>query len=171
MERVGECPVAFDYRSRSVVAYVVEAMRGRPMAGAMASGSESTNACLDIVGAGEGNRFVTVMTPPASFDRVPTTKGRLRHLAPVLARMAGNAALAVKARRKGVRTKFVWGSALLNTQVGPMTYQDFLPAALADGRYVAAPGQLVAGHGLEAIPAALDRQLNGVSACKVVVTL
>jgi hypothetical protein len=85
--------------------------------------------------------------------------------------VAGYIALAIKARRKGVRTKFIWGSALLNTDVGPMIYDTFLPSALAEGRFVAAPPPLLVGDGLDQIPVALDRQLEGVSARKLVVTL
>lgn len=164
--------LAFDYRSKSVVADIVKAFRGRSLAGALAIGAGSANACLDIVAQCQGNRFVAMATPPASFDHVPTGKGRLRRLVPALARIVGgNIALAIKARRKGIRTKFIWGSALLNTEVGPMIYETFLPTALADGRYVATPEPLVVGHGLGQIPAALDRQLAGVSASKLVVTL
>jgi len=60
---------------------------------------------------------------------------------------------------------------LLNTDVGPMIFEDFLPAALAEGRFRAAPDPIVVGHGLSQIPLALDRQLQGVSAAKLVVTL
>lgn len=162
----------FDYRSKTVVADIVKALSGRTLAGALAIGADSAAQCLDIVGACEGNHFVAMATPPASFDHVPAGKGRLWRLIPTLARMViGNIALAIKARRKGVRTKFIWGSALLNTDVGPMIYDTFLPSALAEGRFVAAPEPLVVGHGLDQIPVALDRQLEGVSARKLVVTL
>jgi NADPH:quinone reductase-like Zn-dependent oxidoreductase len=140
--------LAFDYRSKTAIA------------------------CVDILGACTGNRFVGVATPPANFDEVPAGRGRIWRLAPAVARMlAANVALAIKARRKRVRTKFIWGSALLGNEVGPLIYERFLPAALAEARFVAAPEPLMAGHGLECIPAALERQRNGVSARKLVVTL
>ena len=85
--------------------------------------------------------------------------------------LAGNIALAAKSRGKRVRTKFIWGSSLLGNEVGPMIYETFLPSALAEARFVAAPDPLVVGHGLTEIPDALDRQLKGVSARKLVVTL
>ena len=163
---------AFDYRSKTAIAEIIAALRGRTLAGALAIGAGSTAACVDILGACAGNRFVAVATPAASFDDVPAGRGRIWRLAPAVARMlAANVALAIKARRKRVRTKFIWGSALLGNEVGPLIYERFLPAALAEARFVAAPEPLMAGHGLECIPAALERQRNGVSARKLVVTL
>ena len=164
--------LVFDYNSKSVVADVIEALRGRKVAGALAIGQGSAGQCIAILGACEGNRFVAMANPPASFDTVPAGKGRLRHLVPTMARVIlGGIATAIKARRNGVKTRMIWGSALLNTDVGPMIYSAFLPSALAEGRFVAAPQPIVVGHGLGAIPAALDRQLAGVSAAKLVVTL
>jgi hypothetical protein len=45
------------------------------------------------------------------------------------------------------------------------------PAALAEGRFRAAPEPKVIGHGLESIQTALDAQRAGVSAQKLVVVL
>jgi NADPH:quinone reductase-like Zn-dependent oxidoreductase len=163
---------AFDYRSKTVIADIVGALRGREIAGALAIGVGSAPACIDIVGASKGNRFVAMATPPTSFDDVPAGRGRLRRLAPAMARMiAGNIGLALKARRKGVRTKMIWGSALIANEVGPMIFEAFLPSALAEARFVAAPRPTVVGAGLAQIPFALERQRLGVSAGKLVVTL
>jgi hypothetical protein len=85
--------------------------------------------------------------------------------------MTGSLRLALKARTKGVKTKMIWGSSLLGNEVGPMIYERFLPAALAQNSYVAAPEPQVVGHGLENIPDALEQQRRGVSAAKLVVTL
>ena len=52
-----------------------------------------------------------------------------------------------------------------------MVYGHFLPQALAEGKYIAAPEPFVVGHGLEHIQKAFDFQKKGVSAKKVVVTL
>ncbi len=162
----------FDYRSKTAVADIVKALRGRTLAGALAIGAGSAPKCLDIVGVSKGPRVVVMATPPASFDDVPAGKGRLIRLVPTMARMGiGFIGLTIRARRKGVRTKFVWGSALLNSDVGPMIFERFLPAALAEGRFVAAPEPQLVGHGLDQIPAALDRQRQGVSARKLVVTI
>ncbi len=163
---------AFDYRSRTVVRDVIAALRGHEIVGALAIGAGSTAACIDIVGACQGARFVATATPAASFDHVPAGRGRMWRLAPSAARMiAGNLGLALRARRRGVRTKFIWGSALIANAVGPMIFETFLPTALAESRFVAAPPPTVIGTGLTQIPAALERQRQGVSATKLVVTL
>jgi hypothetical protein len=85
--------------------------------------------------------------------------------------VVGDIALALKAKGKGVRTKFIWGSDLIANEVGPMIFETFLPRALAEGRFVAAPSPMVIGAGLAQIPEALERQRRGVSAAKLVVTL
>ncbi len=163
---------AFDYRSSTVTADIIRALRGEKIAGALAIGVGSAASCVDIVGACEGNRFVALATPPTSFDNVPAGRGRLRLLVPAIARMlSGNIALTLKARRRGVRTKFIWGSALIHNEVGRMIFEAFLPAALSEHRFVAAPSPTVVGTGLAPIPAALERQRQGVSAAKLVVTL
>jgi NADPH:quinone reductase-like Zn-dependent oxidoreductase len=163
---------AFDYRSRTVISDIVSALRGREIAGALAIGAGSAGACIDIVGACKGKRFVAMATPPTSFDNVPAGRGRLRRLVPAIARMlSGTMTLALKARRRGVRTKMIWGSALIANEVGPMIFEAFLPTALAEARFVAAPSPTVVGTGLAQIPAALERQRLGVSAAKLVVTL
>jgi NADPH:quinone reductase-like Zn-dependent oxidoreductase len=163
---------AFDYNSPTVIADMTRWLAGRTVAGAVAIGVGSTSACIDVLGHGQGERFIAVASPPTSLDDVPTGAGRLGRLAPAIARMlTGNITLAIKARRGGVRTKFIWGGALVGNEVGPMIYETFLPRALAEGRYVAAPAAKVVGQGLEAIPTALDLHLKGVSASKLVVTL
>lgn len=60
-------------------------------------------------------------------------------------------------RRHTIGLTAVWGATLKDNEVGPAIYADFLPAALTHGRYRAAPDPLVVGHGLQRIPAAMDR--------------
>jgi NADPH:quinone reductase-like Zn-dependent oxidoreductase len=171
LRRLGAAQV-FDYSSPTVVADIVAALRDQRLAGAIAIGLGSTGRCIDILGACKGNRFIATATPPTSFDDVPAGPGRLRHLVPAIARMlTGSVALMLRARQKGVKTKMIWGSSLVGNEVGPMIYEQFLPAALAQKRHVAAPEPQVVGHGLEHIPEALEGQRRGVSARKLVVTL
>jgi NADPH:quinone reductase-like Zn-dependent oxidoreductase len=171
VKRLG-ASLAFDYNSKTVVADIVKALQGRRLAGALAIGLGSGSACIDIVGACKGVRFVALASPPTSFDDVPTGRGRIWRLLPAVGRMVvGNLQLAAKTAANGVRTKFIWGSSLLGNEVGPMIYETFLPAALAKGRFITAPDPLLVGHGLEAIPKAIERQRQGVSARKLVVTL
>jgi NADPH:quinone reductase-like Zn-dependent oxidoreductase len=163
---------AFDYNSKTVVGDIVNALRGRAIVGAMAIGPGSAAACIDIVGRCEGARFVSMATPPTSWDGVPAGRGRFFHLVPALAPMiVGSIRLNQRARRNKVRTKMIWGSALVANEVGPMIFEAFLPTALPEARFVAAPDATVVGTGLAQIPVALERQRQGVSATKLVVTL
>jgi NADPH:quinone reductase-like Zn-dependent oxidoreductase len=166
---------AFDYRSKTVIPEILSALQGRGLVGALAIGLGSATPCVEIVAACaayRGRRFVALATPEASFDQVPTGRGRLRRLAPAIAQMvAGNIKLGLQTRRRGVSTKFIWGSDLIANEVGPMIFETYLPAALAEGRYVAAPSPTVVGAGLAQIPIALERLRQGVSATKLVVTL
>jgi hypothetical protein len=57
------------------------------------------------------------------------------------------------------------------SEVGKVIFEDFLPQALAEGKYVAAPEPMVVGKGLESIQEAFKIQQKGVSAKKVVVSL
>jgi NADPH:quinone reductase-like Zn-dependent oxidoreductase len=163
---------AFDYRSASVVADLVAALGQSRCAGAVAIGPGAALACVDLVAAAGGALTVAVVTPPATFDGIPVGRGRLRKLLPILAKNAtGLLTLMWRARRRGVATPFVWGTALIHNQVGPLIFQDYLPEALARGAFKASPPCQVAGHGLAAIPAAMAIHAAGVSAAKLVVTV
>jgi NADPH:quinone reductase-like Zn-dependent oxidoreductase len=70
-----------------------------------------------------------------------------------------------------VEVAAIAGTSLRDDEVGPMIYCDFLPAALASGRYVAAPAPKIAGRGLEAFQHAVDAQRAGISGYKLVVEL
>jgi hypothetical protein len=63
------------------------------------------------------------------------------------------------------------GSALANNEVGAIIYADYLPKALNEGKFIAAPEPLIVGKGLESIQKAFNVQIKGVSAKKVVVSL
>lgn len=162
----------FDYKSRSCVSEIIKAVGDRELAGAFAIGLGSGNPCLDIVGACKGKKFVALASTPISFDAVPVGEGRLRQLVPTLCRMImASLRQTFKARRNGVRTKFIFGTSLVANEVGPMIYVDFLPLALAEGRYQAAPAPLVFGTGLDCLQGACEALSKGMSARKLVVTL
>ena len=163
---------AFDYASPTVVADIVRELKGRTLAGALAIGETSAAACLDIVHASEGARTVAVCTPPVSFAGLPAGRGRFWKFPPLMARLIGsNAKLFITAGLRGVRMRYIFSSSILGNDVSRAIYERFLPTALAEGRYIAAPQAMVVGHGLAAIPAALEMQKKGVSARKLVVTL
>ncbi len=164
--------MVFDYAGKTVVPDIIKAFDGRMCAGAIAIGAGSASKCLDIVGACTGDKFIATASTPVSLQNAPAGAGRALWLIPTLARMiALTASDTLKARTRKIRTKFIWGGALMHNEVSRVIYTGFLPQALADGRYRAAPDPLVAGTGLGSIPAAMDIQKKGVSARKVVVTL
>lgn len=78
---------------------------------------------------------------------------------------------AVRAKQNGVTVKFIWGSDPGWNELGPMIYQDYLPRALAEEKFVPAPEPLVVGTGLEYVQEGLDLSRKGVSAKKVVIKL
>jgi len=163
---------AFDYKSSTVVRDIVRALQGRTLAGALAIGAGSAAACIDIAGASRGKKFVAVASPPVSFDDAPAGGGNRLWLAGKLVRLViGYLGMMLRARRRGVRFKFINGSSLLDDGLGRTLWSEYLPRSLASGRHRAVPEPFVAGVGLSAIPEALAMQKKGVSAKKIVVTL
>jgi NADPH:quinone reductase-like Zn-dependent oxidoreductase len=163
---------AFDYNSKTVAKDIIKACKGRTLAGAIAIGTGSAGPCMDIVGACKGRKFVSTASPPVAIEGFPEGASMGPRLALfLLGMMGGGASLALKAAMGGVRTKFIFGDTLADNEVGPMIYRDFLPGALAAGRYVAAPDPMVVGKGLEFVQGGVDAQRKGVSAKKVVVAL
>ncbi|HEX7643787.1 MAG TPA: zinc-binding alcohol dehydrogenase family protein [Burkholderiaceae bacterium] len=162
----------FDYRGKSAIADIVRAMKGQELAGALAIGDGAAGACVDIASQCEGNRFVVFATPQIAMDRIIAPRSNLLRFIPaMIGFIAANAAVAIKARVSGVRTKFVFGSSLKQNEVSKLIYEEFLPGALEQARYRPAPLPLVAGHGLASIVQAVALHRQGVSARKVVVTL
>jgi NADPH:quinone reductase-like Zn-dependent oxidoreductase len=163
----------FDYRSKTVVPDIIATLKGRRCAGALAIGGGSAGACFDIIHASQGRKFVSTASTPASLDDVFASPGGigLKMLGAMPRMAAAGVSLAMKSRMRGIGTKFIFGSTLFANEVGPAIWVDFLPQALADGRFVAAPEPRVVGHGLQAIQGAFEAQKKGVSASKIVVTL
>jgi NADPH:quinone reductase-like Zn-dependent oxidoreductase len=164
---------AFDYRSATAVADIAAhvAASGRRVAGVLAIGTGSGDPAVRIA-VTTGAERVSMASPPVSFETLPRG-GRIGLPLVRLGIRMGTAtpALMLRARVRGIRASFIWGSALMHDEVGPMLWERFLPAALAEGRYVPAPTAEVVGSGLDAIQPAMDRLRAGVSARKLVVTL
>jgi NADPH:quinone reductase-like Zn-dependent oxidoreductase len=160
----------FDYHSRHLVKDIVKALKGKTCAGALAIATGSVGHCIDIVGKSKGDKFVAVAAGPISLTEV-VSGGRFVMLR-LLPKMIGSTlSNARKARMQGVKTKFIWGGSLVDNEVGPAVYMDFLPSALAEGRFVAAPPAQVVGSGLGAVETGFEVQKMGMSAKKVVVSL
>jgi NADPH:quinone reductase-like Zn-dependent oxidoreductase len=163
---------AFDYNSPSVVSDIIAAFTGRTLAGAIAFGTTSAASCVQIVGACKGNKFVSIASPPVSFAGLAdANRGRFELPRLVGRLITSNVALQFTSRLRGIRTKYIFGTTLKANDVSTVIYRDFLPDALAEGRYLAAPKPSVVGHGVQDFQRAMDIQRKGVSAAKVVVTL
>ncbi|KAI1379510.1 GroES-like protein [Hypoxylon crocopeplum] len=82
------------------------------------------------------------------------------------------AAMQVPEVPDGIQSKMVFGSTLKDNEVGPVIYEQYLPAALAQKKFQCLPKPLVVGHGLEHVQTAMDQgKVGGVSAQKLVITL
>ncbi len=154
----------FDYNNENVVAEISAAFTGRTLAGALAVGTGSAAACTDVVRACAGNKFISLASQAVSFENGMSFKV-FRKL------VSSNVGLEFSTRTRGIHTKHIFGTTLKGNEVSKVIYQDFLPTALAEGRYLAAPEPVVLGTGLEAVQAGLDAQRKGVSAAKVVISL
>jgi NADPH:quinone reductase-like Zn-dependent oxidoreductase len=163
----------FDYASPTVVRDVIAAVTGAGarVVGVLAVGTGSAEPSVAIA-AGTGAKRVAMASPSVSFLELPRRKGLSATFVRVIARLvASNVAVQSRCIPRGIRARFIWGSSLMNNEVGPMLWEEFLPAALAEGRYIAAPAAEVVGSGLEHVQTALDVLARGVSARKVVVSL
>jgi NADPH:quinone reductase-like Zn-dependent oxidoreductase len=169
LKKLGASQV-FDYNSETVVKEVTEAFKCKTLAGALAVGTRSAKSCSDIVHACSGNKFISMASTSVSFETLPPGMSLQLPLL-ILQLVSSNVAMQVKSRMRRIRTKSIFGSTLMDNEVSKVIYEDFLPGALADGRYVAAPEPHVVGKGLEYVQAGLEAQRKGVSAQKVVVSL
>jgi NADPH:quinone reductase-like Zn-dependent oxidoreductase len=154
-----------DYRSPTVEADIIQILGQRTFAGALAVGPGSAAACVRIAAASRGNRFVSMATAPVTFENgfsLPRT---------ISGMVGGMVRLQLAARRRGVKVRFVIGSDLKKNDVADAVFRDFLPGALAAGRYLPAPPASIVGTSLTDLQHAMDVQRKGVSSTKLVVTL
>lgn len=158
----------FDYNSPNVVKDIIAAFKGRTCAGAVSIGRNSFKKCIDIVGASNGTKKFVAQ---ATLDVGAFPKGALDFpgfmVSAVGALVSGN----IRSSMRGVSTKMINGSTLVNNEVGKAIYVDYLPQALEQGVFVPSPEPEVVGHGLEQVQKAMDLAKKGVSAKKLVVTL
>jgi NADPH:quinone reductase-like Zn-dependent oxidoreductase len=134
---------AFDYKDENVVQKLIDALKNKTVAGAFAIGEGSTECCSKILSKANGAKFIADVNP-----RSPPIPEEL-----------------------GVSSKFVWGSDLKKSEVGPAIFSNYLTKALETGNYISAPEPEVIGQGLENVQKGIDTVRNGVSAKKIVVTL
>lgn len=157
----------FDYNSKTIIPDLILALKGKDTAGAMTIGNGAADACMDILDKCKGNKFISMVSYPAP----PTPPKRLVLLQNIYYFISWTVAAFFKTKARGIGYKFVFGDTLVGNGVGKIVYQDFLPKALAEGKFVAAPEPYVIGKGLEHIQTGMDLVKKGVSAKKVVISL
>ncbi|TPX14595.1 uncharacterized protein E0L32_005287 [Thyridium curvatum] len=148
-KRLGASAV-FDYNSPTVKEDLVAAFRGKRTAGAVPNAGLDfsvypavIDACAVVVASVPGKKFLACTMARPNLDELP----------------------------EGVEGKFV-DVLRPDTELAYKIYREYLPAALADGSFVAEPKAQVIGKGLEAIQGGLDQfQSKVLSATKLVVTL
>jgi NADPH:quinone reductase-like Zn-dependent oxidoreductase len=158
----------FDYNSKTVVQDIITFLNGKTIAGAIAIGNKSTESLITILSKLPGKKFVAQASFPWP-DKIPTST--LAIIGLLLGVVWWNIKVMILSKFKGVKTKFIFGSELVNNEVSRMVYEDFLLQALEEGSFVPAPKPLVVGKGLEDIQEALNLHMQGVSARKIVVSL
>ena len=164
---------AFDYNSKDVIRDIVAALKGKGVAGALSIGAGSSLACLEILAQCQGRKFVANCSSDISFSSLP--KGNRISLPTILkllvARWRANARVRRKSRLYSGVVKFFDASSVIDNEIGPAVFRDYLGNALAAGSFRPAPPPKVVGAGLQHVQTAFDIQRKGVSAAKIVVTL
>jgi NADPH:quinone reductase-like Zn-dependent oxidoreductase len=158
----------FDYRSPTAVADIITLIKGKQSVGAVAIGDGSMEACISIVAASAGRKFIAQASFPMPAQIPPKGMALVSFVGKYL---WFNVSTFVSCKMKGIGWKFIWGNDLMANEVGAAIYEDFLPQALKAGTYIAAPEPQVVGTGLEHVQEALEKVKEGVSARKLVVLL
>ncbi|OKL55497.1 enoyl-reductase-like protein [Talaromyces atroroseus] len=157
----------FDYKSPSVVAQMVKALKGKTTAGALSIGQGAAEKLMEILDKSQGNKFVAMATFPVP-QKEPQS---LIFLRTVIFFVSWMISYKVKGMFKGIKSNLLNAGMITNSEVGRGIFIDYLPKALAAGTFTPAPKAEVVAKGLEHIQEALDIQKKGVSASKIVVKL
>ena len=98
--------------------------------------------------------------PNKSTSSLYPSHGAVELCTEVLARSQGckliSTAQKAKELPRGVKTRFLLGSGVRDIEVGEAVFEDYLPAALEEGRFVPAPEPLVVRKDLDAVQDGLD---------------
>jgi NADPH:quinone reductase-like Zn-dependent oxidoreductase len=159
----------FDYNSASVGSDIIAALEGKKIAGVLAIGSGSAPRCLEIVSKWKGPKFITMASQPYQPPAPP--KGFLGMASLLFNMMSSQLSFSVKAWMKGIKTNFIFGSDLVENEVGNAIWGEFLSKALAEGQYKCTPEPEVVGNGLENVQGAMNQLVKGISGKKLVVSL
>ena len=157
----------FDYNSKTVVPDVIKKLEQTDFAGAMSAGINSDGPCFDIVSKCKSGKVVSMVSFP-KLEPEPTTLFLPRTILFFLSWFIGTT---MKSTLRGFAWKLVNVDQVVNNGIGKAIYTEFLPKALLEKSYVAAPEPEIVGNGLESIQEGYLRQEKGMSAKKVVVSL
>ncbi|KAL2841736.1 GroES-like protein [Aspergillus pseudoustus] len=138
--RLGAATVV-DYKSKTVVQDVVAAFQGRRLVGA-----------FDTVGSEDSKKATVAVVEQVEGEKIAATVDEFEDLP------------------EGIMGVGVMAVSIRENEVSEMVYGDYLPKALAAGKYQTAPDPYIAGIGLGAIQGAFEAQKKA-SARKVVVTI
>lgn len=132
----------FDYSNADIVQKLIEALKGKTLAGAFdAVGGPAWAPTVEVVQKSEGKKFVA--TSVRGFPDPP----------------------------EGITMKPCFSVSIMHNEIGKAVWEDFMSKALQAGTVVPFPEPVIAGQGLENIQTGIDLLEKGVSAQKVVVTL
>jgi NADPH:quinone reductase-like Zn-dependent oxidoreductase len=157
----------FDYNSTTVVSDIISTFKDRTSAGALSIGSGSFKKCIEVLAKCNGKKFIA----QATMDLPPFPKGALGFPTFVVSMLGTVISGNISSRINGVSSKMINGTDLMANEVGKAIYEDFLPEALKQKKFVPAPEPQVVGKGLQLLQGAMDMSRKGVSAKKLVVTL
>jgi NADPH:quinone reductase-like Zn-dependent oxidoreductase len=137
---------ALDYNleSADLLEKLINAFEGRTLAGVLHTAGDATGPiaiCTALFSRVEGNKFFTTTMPLPADMPVDFQHSR------------------------------VFASTIKDTGIAEAVFVDFLPEAIAQGKYKPAPQAEVVGAGLESLQKGLDILRKGVSAKKLVITL
>ena len=168
----------FDYNSPTTGQDIVAALQDKVCVGALAIGTNSALACIDILSKHDFKsskdevtqsvrKFVSVVSGPELLSPDES----LATLRTISRFLTFGVSLIYNSWRHNIGWKFVIGTTPATNELGQAMYNQFLPAALKSGQFRALPEAKVVGHGLEKVQEAMDTLKGGVSARKVVITL
>lgn len=161
---------AFDYRDPgAAIPDIVQFCQNKKVVGALSIGTDAGRGCVKIlrqlIKESGTRRFLSRVSYPTPRNKDAGLPARIWCM------LSFSVWLWVQSVRHGIRSNIVVGTTLEGNELGRAIYEDFLPRALATGRFVAAPEPEVVGRGLEFVQTALDRLKRGVSAKKLVVEI
>lgn len=154
----------FDYHDDDVEKQILKAMEGKTVAGAYhaSGGKEAVRACARVVDEAKGKAIVV------------SVAGELEEGVPESVRVKGSKFffwLSLLLLIWDVLTSSLVGAnAIWDNDVGEFIWRQFLPVALEKGTIVPKPDAQIVGEELRSVQLGLDKQKEGVSAKKIVVS-